>query len=151
MNSTVLLCTDGSDAAIEALRACRPLLADADRTILLTVQSDVDPHVEAGAGFTLTVSSPDDDEQIKTQGDRAAKYELDRTAAALGFGDDVELRSVLGRPGRAICELAASLPASVVVMGTSGHGGVRRALVGSTSDYVIRNATCPVMVQAVGS
>ncbi len=150
MNMTVLLCTDGSDAAIEALQACRPLLASADRTVLVTVQSPVDPDVEVGAGFTLVASSTDQDEQIVTSGDRLAKRHLDRTAAALDLGDDVELTSVVGRPGKAICELAASLPASVVVMGTSGRGGVRRAFVGSTSDHVIRHAVCPVLVQAVG-
>ena len=150
MNSIVLLCTDGSDAAIEALRACRPLLVSAERTILVTVQSDVDPHAEAGTGFTLTASSSDQDEQIVTNGDRVAKQHLDRTVSELELSNDVELRSILGRPGPAICDLAASLPASVVVMGTSGHGGVRRAFVGSTSDHVIRHATCPVLVQAVG-
>jgi len=79
-----------------------------------------------------------------------AKHHLDRTAAALDLDDDVELMAIVGRPGRAICELAASLPASVVVMGTSGRGGVRRAFVGSTSDHVVRHAICPVLVQAVG-
>ena len=150
MNSTVLLCTDGSDAAIEALQACRPLLAAAERTILVTVQSAVDPDNETGTGFTLTTSSSDQDEQIVTDGDRLAKAHLDRTAAALDLSADVELTALVGRPGKAICEFAAALPASVVVMGTSGRGGVRRAFVGSTSDYVIRNADCPVMVQAVG-
>lgn len=150
MNSIALLCTDGSDAAIEALRACQPLLASAERTILVTVQSAVDPHSEAGAGFTLNASSSDQDEQIVTEGDRVAKQHLDRTFSALQLDDDVEMMAIVGRPGQEICELAASLPASVVVMGTSGHGGVRRAFVGSTSDYVIRHATCPVMVQAVG-
>ena len=150
MNPTVLLCTDGSDAAIEALQACRPLLASAERTILVTVESSVDPDSEAGVGFTLTSSSTDQDEQIVTGGDRLAMMHLDRTAAALGLGDDVEFTAVVGRPGHAICEFAASVPASVIVMGTSGRGGVRRAFMGSTSDYVIRNATCPVLVQAVG-
>src|SRR6056297_2732791 len=143
MTMIVLLCTDGSDAAIEALQACRPLLAAADRTIVVTVQSPVDPDVEVGSAFTLTASSSDRDQQIVTEGDRLAAERLRRTAAALGLDGDVELRSVVGRPGRAICELAAALSASVVVMGTSGRGGVRRAIVGSTSDHVIRHATCP--------
>jgi nucleotide-binding universal stress UspA family protein len=36
------------------------------------------------------------------------------------------------------------------VVGTSGHGGLRRAVMGSTSDHVIRHAPCPVLVQGVG-
>jgi len=149
MASIVLLCTDGSDYAIEALRASLPVLATADRTVLVTVESPVDADTETGTGFTIDRSSPDGDEQIETSGDRVAKAHLDRTAEALGL-DHVELRAVVGQPGAAICELAASLPASVVVMGTSGRGGMRRAFVGSTSDHVIRHAGCPVLVQAVG-
>jgi nucleotide-binding universal stress UspA family protein len=33
-----------------------------------------------------------------------------------------------------------------VVMGSRGLGGIRRALVGSVSDSVVRHAHCPVIV-----
>ena len=88
-------------------------------------------------------------DQIETDGDWVAKQILDTTATALDL-DDVELMAVVGRPGYAICELAESLPASVVVIGTSGRSGLRRAVVGSTSDHIIRHAPCPVLVQGVG-
>ncbi len=149
MGSIVLLCTDGSDNAIEALRASLRVLAPADRMILVTVESSADPETETGTGFAIERSSPEGSEQIVTSGDRIAKSHLDKTADALGL-DDVELRAIVGRPGPAICELAEALAASVVVMGTSGRGGVRRAFVGSTSDHVVRHAVCPVLVQAVG-
>jgi nucleotide-binding universal stress UspA family protein len=32
------------------------------------------------------------------------------------------------------------------VMGSRGRGGIRRALMGSVSDSVVRHAHCPVMV-----
>ena len=149
MASIVLLCTDGSDVSIDALRAALPLLAPADRTIVVTVESSVDPDTTTGNGFTSEASAPDLAEQIETSGDRQAKYILDATVTALGL-DDVELMAIVGRPGRAICELAESLPASVVVIGTSGRTGLRRAMMGSTSDHVIRHAPCPVLVQGVG-
>jgi nucleotide-binding universal stress UspA family protein len=31
-------------------------------------------------------------------------------------------------------------------MGSRGHGGIRRALLGSVSDPVVRHAHCPVLV-----
>ena len=149
MASTVLLCTDGSDVSIDALRSALPLLASADRTVLVTVESSVSPDTTTGTGFTLAESAPDLSDQIETSGDRVAKQILDSTVDALGLGD-VELRAIVGRPGYAICELAEALPASVVVIGTSGRGGLRRAVMGSTSDHVIRHAPCPVLVQGVG-
>jgi nucleotide-binding universal stress UspA family protein len=33
-----------------------------------------------------------------------------------------------------------------VVVGSRGRGGIRRALLGSVSDYVVRNAPCSVVV-----
>lgn len=149
MASIVLLCTDGSDVSIDALRSALPLLAPADRTVLVTVESSVSPDTTTGTGFTSSESAPDLSDQIETSGDRVAKQILDSTVDALGLGG-VELRAIVGRPGYAICELAEELPASVVVIGTSGRSGLRRAVMGSTSDHVIRHAPCPVLVQGVG-
>jgi nucleotide-binding universal stress UspA family protein len=149
MASIVLLCTDGSDVSIDALRSALPLLAPADRTIVVTVESSVDADTTTGTGFTSQESAPDLANQIETSGDRRAKQILDATVAALGL-DDVELMAIVGRPGYAICELAKSLSASVVVVGTSGRSGLRRAMMGSTSDHIIRHAPCPVLVQGVG-
>jgi nucleotide-binding universal stress UspA family protein len=38
------------------------------------------------------------------------------------------------------------LGAELVVVGSRGLGGIRRALIGSVSDSVVRYAHCPVMV-----
>jgi nucleotide-binding universal stress UspA family protein len=149
MASIVLLCTDGSDVSIDALRTALPLLVPADRTILVTVESSVARNTTTGTGFTSAASTGDFSEQIETSGDLVAKRILDTTREALGL-DDVELRAIVGRPGYAICELAEALPASVVVIGTSSRSGLRRAVMGSTSDHVIRHAPCPVLVQGVG-
>jgi|TARA_R110002110_G_scaffold260860_3_gene476669 nucleotide-binding universal stress UspA family protein len=149
MASITLLCTDGSTVSIDALRAALPLLAPADRTIVVTVESPVASDTTTGNGFRTTESGLDLTDQIETSGDRRAKHILDATVEALGL-DDVELMAIVGKPGDAICKLAESLPASVVVVGTSGHGGLRRAVMGSTSDHVIRHAPCPVLVQGVG-
>ncbi len=148
MTSLVLLCTDGSDVAIEALRASLPILAPADRTIVVTVESSTDPDLTVGTGFAGRASD-DLADQLETNGDHAAKQIVDRTVAALGL-DDVEIMAVVGRPGPAICELADSLGATAIVIGTSGRSGLRRAVIGSTSDHVVRHAACPVVVQGVG-
>jgi len=150
MDSIVLLCTDGSAVSIEAITKCLPRLAPADRTILVAVESPVDAETITGTGFTGRRRSPELAAQIETSGDRTAKAILDSTAEALGL-DDPEMMCIVGAPGEAICDLAASLPASVVVIGNSGRGGLRRAMLGSTSDHIVRHCPCPVMVQAVGA
>lgn len=150
MGINVLMCTDGSDVSVRALSDALPVLASADRTVLLTVQSIVDPEFQTGNGFTLDPSAPGGDEQIQTSGDREAKRILDVTVEALGL-ENVELMSRAGTPGQAICDVAVSLHADVIVIGTHGRSGFRRAVTGSTSDHVVRNARCPVLVQGAGS
>jgi nucleotide-binding universal stress UspA family protein len=42
--------------------------------------------------------------------------------------------------------LARELEADMIVMGCRGRGGIRRAIEGSVSDAVVRQAPCPVLV-----
>jgi nucleotide-binding universal stress UspA family protein len=45
-----------------------------------------------------------------------------------------------------IVKVAEDIGAGLIVMGSRGLGGVRRALMGSVSDSVVRHAHCPVLV-----
>jgi nucleotide-binding universal stress UspA family protein len=58
----------------------------------------------------------------------------------------VESHLLIGRPDAAIVWLAEELGAGLVVVGSRGLRGIRRALIGSVSDSVVRHAHCPVMV-----
>jgi nucleotide-binding universal stress UspA family protein len=51
-----------------------------------------------------------------------------------------------GRVAPEIVALAEEIGAGLIVMGSRGRGGVRRALMGSVSDSVVRHAHCPVLV-----
>jgi nucleotide-binding universal stress UspA family protein len=49
-------------------------------------------------------------------------------------------------PADEIVRVAEETGADVVVMGSRGLGGIKRALMGSVSDSVVRHAHCPVLV-----
>jgi nucleotide-binding universal stress UspA family protein len=51
-----------------------------------------------------------------------------------------------GRPDEEIVALAEELGAGLIVMGGRGLGGMKRTLMGSVSDSVVRHAHCPVLV-----
>jgi nucleotide-binding universal stress UspA family protein len=51
-----------------------------------------------------------------------------------------------GRVAPEIVALAEEIGAGLIVMGSRGRGGIRRALMGSVSDSVMRHAHCPVLV-----
>jgi nucleotide-binding universal stress UspA family protein len=59
----------------------------------------------------------------------------------------------LGRPDEGaitvaeqIVNQAEEIRAGLIVVGSRGLGGIRRALMGSVSDSVVRHAHCPVLV-----
>jgi nucleotide-binding universal stress UspA family protein len=52
----------------------------------------------------------------------------------------------LGRPDEEIVFLAEEIGAGLIAIGSRGLGGMRRVLVGSVSDSVVRHAHCPVLV-----
>jgi nucleotide-binding universal stress UspA family protein len=142
---TILLCTDGSDLALGALREALPLLAPADRTVVLTVTAEEDPTLVAGSGFAAGVITAEQQEELLQRSEARAQKVLADTVTELGLSN-AETATLGGDAGQAICDFAASLPASVIVLGTRGHGGLRRAVMGSTSDHVVRHAPCPVLV-----
>lgn len=59
MTSPTLLCTDGSDLSIEALRAGLALLAPGTPAHLVTVMHEPDPMLVTGSGIAGGVMSPD--------------------------------------------------------------------------------------------
>ena len=61
-------------------------------------------------------------------------------------GTVVEAHVMEGRIAPEIVGLAEEIGAGLIVMGSRGLGGIRRALMGSVSDSVVRHAHCPVMV-----
>ena len=52
----------------------------------------------------------------------------------------------MGRADEEIVELAHSIGAGMIVMGSRGQGRLRRALLGSVSESVVRHAHCPVTI-----
>jgi nucleotide-binding universal stress UspA family protein len=144
MALTVLLCTDGSEPALNALAAGIAVLGPADRTVIATVVEHGDPTLVTGTGMASGVMSAEDFDRLEQDRATAARAALDQAASTLDL-PGAETVAVAGAPGPSLCDLAASLPASVIVMGTRGHGGIRRAVLGSVSDHVVRNAPCPVL------
>jgi nucleotide-binding universal stress UspA family protein len=73
---------------------------------------------------------------------------LDREAEQVkGEGVSVaDTHLVRGQPDREVVHLSEDIDAGLIVMGSRGLGGMRRALMGSVSDSVVRHAHCPVLI-----
>ncbi len=76
----------------------------------------------------------------------AAAKEVGRVASKLrALGVEVDEEVSDREPMNAIHRAAEDCDADLVVMGTHGHGGVRRYILGSVAESVIRTSRCPVL------
>jgi nucleotide-binding universal stress UspA family protein len=138
----ILLATDGSEEAeLAALRAVE--LADATDSELHVVHVGVVPIFLQSYPGTLGYYGKLH-EQIEEESRELLRKQSLRVKAAGGTVAGAHLR--MGEVALEIVALAEELGAGLIVMGCRGLGGVRRALMGSVSDSVVRHAHCPVLV-----
>ncbi|KAL2510550.1 Adenine nucleotide alpha hydrolase-like superfamily protein [Abeliophyllum distichum] len=60
--------------------------------------------------------------------------------------NDVTLEVVEGDARNVLCEAVEKHHASVLVVGSHGYGAIKRAVLGSVSDYCAHHAHCTVMI-----
>jgi nucleotide-binding universal stress UspA family protein len=136
----ILLATDGSEQAeLAVLRAVE--LADATNSELHVVHVGVVPIFLQSYPGTLGYYGKLYEQIEEESKERLRKQSL-RVKVAGGTVAGSHLR--MGEVDLEI--LAEELGAGLIVMGCRGLGGVRRALMGSVSDSVVRHAHCPVLV-----
>jgi nucleotide-binding universal stress UspA family protein len=147
---SVVVCSDGSDLSLAALRSGLDVLGSDVTPVIVTVARPIDWGEIVGTGHAGGIT---DDigyeaamEGLRFEGERVLALTADR----LGF-PDAERCLVWGEPGPEICRLAEERGAVAIVIGTRGRGGLRRALLGSVSDHVVRNASSPVVVVSPAS
>jgi nucleotide-binding universal stress UspA family protein len=78
------------------------------------------------------------------QAKEVLRKRLWRVQAAGGAVAGAHLRR--GGIAEEVVRLAEELGVGLIAMGSRGHGGKRRALMGSVSNSVVRHAYCPVMI-----
>ena len=145
MTSPVLLCADGSELSTAALAAGIELLAPDTPLVVVTVMAEPDPTLITGTGMAGGVMSPEAFDAMAADAVAEATTVANDAKAALGLAD-AEVRVLRGDFGVAICDAARELGASAIVIGTRGRGGLKRAVLGSVSDHVVRHAPCTVVV-----
>jgi len=127
------------------------VLRKADVLIVVTVIDGIDPSLtQDGSGHAGPSMSPDEYESERREKLAEGRAVVDHTASLLDV-TAVQTRVIEGSPGSALCTLAEDVSADAIVLGTRGRSGIRRALLGSVSDYVVRNAPCVVVIARADS
>jgi universal stress protein A len=75
----------------------------------------------------------------------AARTQLQRFIAKVKMPVRTEIEVRMGDPGTEIISAARKRTADLIVMATHGRKGLRRLVLGSVAESVIRQAPCPVL------
>jgi nucleotide-binding universal stress UspA family protein len=126
----IVIAWNGSREATAALRAARPLIADADSVIVLA-----GPSREAFASITGLTPPTIPSIDIGTHLRHVTKHVDIRNFDA----SDI-------RAGPAILEQATELEADLIVMGAYGRPWLSQWILGGTTRHVLQNMTIPILM-----
>jgi len=137
---------DGSELAEAALPEAKALAVHLGVPILLVRAVDPTSWLPYAAGVSPTPAlSPDITTEIIDQARQEANASLTASAAKLqGGGITVTQRVLEGSPYFAIAD--ALQPGDLLVMTSHGRSGIRRWLMGSVAEKLVREAPVPVMI-----
>jgi nucleotide-binding universal stress UspA family protein len=141
--TTVLLATDGSkDAELATTTALELANGPGSELHIVLVEEPAYAYVDASGYPYFT------DAELEHELEQRARMRLDaevqKIRSAGGAVAEAHLR--VGAAAAEIADLAQDIGVGLIVMGSRGLGGIRRALMGSVSDSVVRHAHCPVLV-----
>jgi nucleotide-binding universal stress UspA family protein len=133
----ILIATDFSECAEQALDYAVALagVLGAKLHLLNVIVIPTLAIPQVGVAVASTLIEP----MVRTQ-----QAELDkRVTRHASAGIETVLRT--GDARDAVVDVAREIGADLIVMGTHGRRGVRRALIGSIAESVVRTAPCPVL------
>lgn len=127
----VLMATDGSSCALQAAKYVAKMFLNI-------------PDVEIRV---LYINEMSDLEEVKEQVEKIKDTALKNTLEYFSsFGYRATSRSAKGNAAEVICSIAEHENFDLVVVGSSGKGAIKRALLGSVSYKVVNQAGVPVLV-----
>ena len=144
--STVLIATDGSEIARQAAQRAGALLGQVESVTVLSVVTDL-PGDDAG-GIEGSAESPEQAERNFEAEQHDAAAAIDEIIALLpeSWRPLVTKRIEAGDAGPMIVWVAEHEHSDVIVVGSHGHGVLKRLVMGSVSKHVTHHAPCPVLL-----
>jgi len=136
----ILVPIDFSDSSMKGLAFGRRLARELDAKLILLNSVALQYYIACDeyARYDLP--------QLLQQTEKSARAQMRDVVAKINWGR-VEIDSAIkiGHAGEQICAAAAQ-EADLTVIATHGHTGLKRIFLGSTTEYVVRHAPCPVLV-----
>src|SRR5918997_1592743 len=148
----ILLASDGSESAAHATEVAVELSKKTHSELHVLYVGEYSPalhYPQAGdPAWVVQADLAPIQEKRGQQFEQVARQTLDaevQQVRAVG-GTVAQAHLRMGTPDAEVIDLAEVLGVGLVVVGSRGLGGIRRALMGRVSDSVLRHAHCPVLV-----
>ena len=152
MYSCILVPLDGSKLAEKALAHAEGLAKSSGATVHLIMSISRHYSGEAPIGGSLVADqsaarAADLSRQLEEAEIQTAQQYLDHAATGLkSLGLETVVELTTGPAHEHVIDYAKQHGVDLIVMSTHGHGGLKRMLLGSTTDRVIRSGELPVLV-----
>jgi nucleotide-binding universal stress UspA family protein len=144
LSTKILLATDGSEEAQLAASTAVDLADKTDSELHVVYVGWVDYAFPSDYVGPDPVTVQREMENLTEANRKLLDAEVEQVEAA--GGRVVQAHLSMGSPDVEIVRLAEEIGAGLIVIGSRGRGGIKRALMGSVSDSVVRHAHCPVLV-----
>ena len=143
-----ILCPiDFSDSSMRALNYAMSLAQEADARLAVLHVMQYDLEVEAPEMYETVIA--DRRLSVTDYRNRCEQYSQERLRTAVPDTVraycTVETMLATGKPHREILRVATGQQADLIVMGVQGRSAVDLTIFGSTTQHVVRQATCPVL------
>ena len=136
----VLVPTDFSDYAHQALIAARQLAPDARFTLLNVYDFDYDPALNTGDINSELLL------RLQQEYEQETRAKLASLAETTGLDpDNTSIQVQYGYPGKVVAAVASRLRVDLVAIGTRGRSGIEYVLLGSVAEHVLREVRCDVL------
>ncbi len=138
----IVLATDSSEEAALAAKTAADIAQKTGSELYVVHARPVPVYIDPATDRISDIQGAE--ETVRGEAQQLLDTQVEQIKAAGGTVAEAHVR--LGRPAQEIVNLADKIDAGLIVVGSRGLGGIRRALMGSVSDSVVRHAHCPVMV-----
>ena len=135
----ILVATDGSEEATLAAKTAAELAYRTYSELHLVNVADTNASYYAAHETGLA-------ENLQQRAQEVLEDQVEKIEQSGGEVAGEHVRVSQHHPADGIVRVAEEIEADLVVTGSRGLGGIRRALMGSVSDSVVRHAQCPVLV-----
>jgi nucleotide-binding universal stress UspA family protein len=140
--TSIVLPLDSSELAECALPVASYLAKKLDMPVHLVEAISISTEIWVGAEplayYPTSLFSDIEDSAVKYLDETKSKLESD--------GLQVDRRTLVGSPAERIVDYTCEAPDSLIVMATHGRSGLRKWVLGSVADKVVRSSGRPVLL-----